>query len=101
MSSILATTTAVLAAAGIVGFVVTPTTCEVWTRSARLPVSSRSRDRSSSQIDTPASESCCKRSVMGFPPGLRSWSRERQSVALRMLSRAAAATASAVMPNSW
>src|SRR3954466_14222615 len=48
------------------GLVVTPTTCWSRTRSARLPVSMRSRDRSSSQIETPASESCFRRSVM-FP----------------------------------
>ena len=48
-------------------------------------------------METPASESCFRRSVM-IPLLLRS---ERQSVALRMLSWAAAATASAVMPNSW
>src|SRR3954463_4324585 len=46
------------------GLLVTPTTCWFFMRSARLPVSRRSRERSSSQIDTPASESCCKRSVM-------------------------------------
>src|SRR5687767_107196 len=38
-----------------------------WTRSARLPVSSRSRERSSSQIDTPAAVSSFSRSDM-LPP---------------------------------
>src|SRR5688500_16558766 len=38
------------------GFVVTPTTCLSLTRSAGLPVRRRSRDRSSSQIETPAAD---------------------------------------------
>src|SRR3712207_2846481 len=42
--------------AKIVGLVVTPTTRWVRDSSARLPVLSRSRDRSSSQTATPASE---------------------------------------------
>ena len=54
------------APAKIVGFVVTPTTCSSLTRSARLPVSMRSRDRSSSQMETPASESSWSWSVMVF-----------------------------------
>src|SRR6478752_8920782 len=53
-----------MAAAKIVGLVVTPTTALSLIRSARLPVSMRSRDRSSSQIDTPASASFFKRSLM-------------------------------------
>jgi hypothetical protein len=56
-----------IADAKIVGFVVTPTTDLCLTRSARLPVSIRSRDRSSSQIETPASESAFSRSLM-LPP---------------------------------
>src|SRR3954466_14398780 len=46
------------------GLLVTPTTCWFFIRSARFPVSSRSRERSSSQMETPASESCLRRSVM-------------------------------------
>src|SRR5689334_23265596 len=48
----------------MVGFVVTPTTC--WSRisPARLPLVRRSRDRSSSQIDTPASESAARLSLL-------------------------------------
>src|SRR6478735_4140283 len=53
-----------MAAAKIVGLVVTPTTDFSLIRSARLPVSIRSRDRSSSQMDTPASASFFKRSLM-------------------------------------
>src|SRR3954451_16175494 len=56
-----------MAAAKIVGLVVTPTTCFSLISSARLPVSIRSRERSSSQMETPASESACRRSVM-VPP---------------------------------
>src|SRR4051794_8215436 len=41
----------------MVGLVVIPTTWRLATRSARLPVSILSRDRSSSQIETPAAES--------------------------------------------
>src|SRR4051794_38649597 len=52
-----------MAAAKMVGFVVTPTTDLSLTRSARLPVSIRSRDRSSSQMDTPASASALRRSL--------------------------------------
>ena len=48
------------AAAKIDGLVVTPTTWSFLMRSARLPLSMRSRDRSSSQIETPASDSSCK-----------------------------------------
>src|SRR6478672_12094373 len=48
------------AEAKIVGLVVTPTTCLSATRAARLPVSMRSRDRSSSQMLTPAAESSAR-----------------------------------------
>src|SRR4051794_5557004 len=54
-----------MAAAKIVGLVVTPTTCFSLTRSARLPVSIRSRERSSSQMDTPASARAWSRSLIG------------------------------------
>src|SRR5690349_1382896 len=46
------------------GLDVTPTTWLFFTRSARLPVSSRSRERSSSQMDTPASARALRRSFM-------------------------------------
>src|SRR5690349_10850395 len=46
------------------GLEVTPTTWLFFTRSARLPVSSRSRERSSSQMDTPASARALRRSFM-------------------------------------
>ena len=91
------------AAAKIDGLVVTPTTWSSLTRSARLPVSRRSRERSSSQMETPASDSSFRWSVM-FPPALVESGvggrRLSQPVATLMLSSAAAATASAVMPNS-
>src|ERR1700754_5220079 len=41
----------------MLGFVVTPTTCLSRISSARLPVTSRSLDMSSSQIETPAADS--------------------------------------------
>ena len=47
-----------------------PTTELFLTSSARLPVSMRSRDRSSSQMDTPASARALSRSVIGFLPGV-------------------------------
>jgi len=50
----------------MVGFVVTPTTELSATSEARLPVSIRSRERSSSQMDTPASASALRRSLMVF-----------------------------------
>lgn len=46
-----------MAAWKIEGFVVTPTTCWVAMSSARLPDSMRVRDRSSSQMETPSSDS--------------------------------------------
>src|SRR5690625_893611 len=46
------------------GFVVTPITPRGRISSSRLPVSIRSRDKSSSQMDTPASASACKRAFM-------------------------------------
>ena len=52
------------AEAKIVGLVVTPTTDDSATRSARLLVVSRSRERSSSQMDTPASARAFSRSLM-------------------------------------
>ena len=52
------------AEAKIVGLVVTPTTEESAISRSRLPVLIRSRERSSSQIETPASESCFSRSLM-------------------------------------
>src|ERR687886_302235 len=52
------------AEAKIVGLVVTPTTDDSRISCSRLPVLIRSRDRSSSQIETPASESCFSRSLM-------------------------------------
>src|SRR4051794_26311734 len=63
-----------MAAAKIVGLVVTPTTCFSLISSARLPVSIRSRERSSSQMETPASERAWSRSVM-VPPVGAWWSR--------------------------
>src|SRR5690606_40552490 len=45
-----------IAAWKIEGFVVTPTTLRVASSSARLPVCRRLRERSSSQMETPASE---------------------------------------------
>src|SRR6478672_8863690 len=42
----------------MVGLVVTPTTCLSRNSSASVPRTNRSRDRSSSQIETPASLSC-------------------------------------------
>ena len=83
------------AAAKIVGLVVTPTTWRSFTRSVRLPDSIRSRERSSSQMETPASDRACSRSVMVFLLRVGS-----QLVATRMLSSAASATAWAVTPNS-
>ena len=84
-----------MAPAKIVGFVVTPTTCLSLISSARLPVSIRSRDRSSSQMETPASESVLESVGHGS-----SWRVERGQLAAAMLSRAASATAVAVTPNS-
>src|SRR3954451_15784764 len=54
------------AAAKIVGLVVTPTTLESATSSARLPVLILVRDRSSSQMETPASERAFSRSLMSM-----------------------------------
>src|SRR3954451_17606658 len=42
----------------MVGLVVTPTTCLSRSSSASVPRTNRSRDRSSNQIETPASLSC-------------------------------------------
>ena len=58
---------AVMALAKIVGLVVTPTTRSRATRSARLPDTSRSRLRSSSQIETPALVSAASGLVIGAP----------------------------------
>src|SRR3954464_7217354 len=49
------------------GLVVTPTMCLSRTSCSRLPLRSRSRDRSSSQIETPAAESSASASDMGAP----------------------------------
>ena len=49
-----------IAAEKMLGLVVTPTTEELLMSSAKVPDSSRSRDKSSSQIATPALESCFK-----------------------------------------
>ena len=95
------------AAAKIEGLVVTPTTELFLIRSARLPVSIRSRDRSSSQIETPASDRALRRSdILTSTAGRsgRSVVRPRgwpgQAPAAAMLSSAAAATAAAVTPYS-
>jgi hypothetical protein len=53
-----------IALAKIVGLVVTPVTWSCATKSASLPEVSRSRLRSSSQIDTPAALSAAKGSVI-------------------------------------
>ena len=53
-----------IAFAKMVGLVVTPLTCWSWIRDARLPLVSRCRERSSSQMETPASASAFKRSFM-------------------------------------
>src|SRR4051794_22575517 len=63
-----------MAPAKIVGLVVTPTTCLSLISSARLPVSIRSRERSSSQMETPASDRAWSRSVM-VPPWRGWWRR--------------------------
>ncbi len=84
-----------IAAAKIVGLVVTPTTCLSLISSARLPVSIRSRERSSSQMETPASERCLESVGHGS-----SWRGVDGQLAAAMLSRAALATAVAVTPNS-
>src|SRR5689334_19912632 len=47
----------------MVGLEVTPTTWKSSISDCRLPVRSRSRLMSSSQIDTPASESCARTSL--------------------------------------
>src|SRR5215472_17685743 len=57
-----------IALANIVGFVVTPATWSCSTRLARLPVASRTRLRSSSQIETPLLVSSASRSVIVIPP---------------------------------
>jgi hypothetical protein len=46
---------------------VTPTTCLFATRSARLPVFSRSRLMSSSQIETPAADSSASAVLVSVP----------------------------------
>src|SRR5689334_19033561 len=69
-----------IAPAKMVGFVVTPTTYLSWTNAARLPVSMRSRDRSSSQIETPASDRAFRRSLMGAPLVVRSTARRGDAV---------------------
>src|SRR6266702_6722073 len=51
--------------AKIVGLVVTPETCLSRASTARLPLISLSRLRSSSQIDTPAARSLASESVIG------------------------------------
>ena len=51
----------------IVGLLVTPTTCLSSTSSCRLPVRSRSRLMSSSQIETPWAESSASMSDMVDP----------------------------------
>src|SRR4051812_26108840 len=55
----------------MVGLVVTPTTELLLMSSARFPVSMRSRDRSSSQMDTPASARDLSRSDIGSLRGCR------------------------------
>src|SRR5437764_4916182 len=52
----------------MLGFVVTPTTCRSRTNPASVPETSRSRDRSSSQIATPASDSCFKVWMLTLAP---------------------------------
>src|SRR5687768_3040967 len=54
------------APAKIVGFVVTPTTFQSRISSSRLPLVSRSRDRSSSQIETPAPDSAARFGLLNF-----------------------------------
>src|SRR3954454_23652501 len=51
----------------IVGLLVTPTTCFLWTSSCRFPVRSRSRLMSSSQMETPSSDSCANASLISCP----------------------------------
>src|SRR4051795_1509793 len=51
----------------IVGLLVTPTTFFLSRSSCRLPVRSRSRLMSSSQIETPSSDSCASASLMSCP----------------------------------
>src|SRR5215207_11427329 len=58
--------------AKIVGLVVTPTTLLSVISSCRLPVVSRSRDRSSSQMDTPAADSAASFSL-GAMSGSSRW----------------------------
>src|ERR1700749_2431471 len=70
--------------AKIVGLVVTPETSLSRASTARLPLISLSRLRSSSQIDTPAARSLASESVIGsseivvacvFTPGAGGWGR--------------------------
>ncbi|SLI60611.1 Uncharacterised protein [Mycobacteroides abscessus subsp. abscessus] len=75
----------------IVGFVVTPTTPRVRTSSARLPDRMRSRDRSSSQTDTPAAANAAMFSFCAMSCYPFTFSSVRC---------AAATTASSVKPNS-
>ena len=53
-----------MAAEKILGLVVTPTTLELEISSASEPLSSRSRDKSSSQMDTPASDKSCSELIL-------------------------------------
>src|SRR3954471_4075683 len=59
-----------MAAAKIVGFEVTPTTEYSSTRDCRLPLRMRSRERSSSQTATPASESSARFSFCAMSTAL-------------------------------
>src|SRR2546423_3751435 len=54
----------------IVGFVVTPTTCLSRIRLARLPLTRRSRERSSSQIATPWADRSARTSLIAEPPAI-------------------------------
>src|SRR4051794_22928251 len=54
----------------MVGLLVTPTTCLSSTRACRLPVRRRSRLMSSSQMDTPRSDSWASGSLMSISPSV-------------------------------
>src|SRR4051794_32961647 len=62
-----------MALAKIVGLEVAPVTASSETRAANAPLSRRSRERSSSQIETPACCSACRRSMSrsGVPSAQR------------------------------
>ena len=91
------------ALAKIVGLLVTPTTSESLISAARLPDSMRWRDRSSSQMETPAAERSARGVLlaMGVSFAKRGPGQAEDSLARASERRPASTTCSVVNPNCW